>query len=181
MKIISGFLKGRVVSWQEIKGTRPTMDRVKESLFAMIQGYVKDSVVLDLFSGSGNLGFEAISNGARFCYFNDISKRCTKSIISNVKEFHIEDKVEILNYDYKRALAYFKENAISFDLIFLDPPYEEKIQNDIIDYIKENQLLNHQGIIICEVDQLYLNVDCYQKIKEKKYGDKYIVIYKNIL
>ena len=78
-------------------------------------------------------------------------------------------------------MAHFKENAISFDLIFLDPPYKEKIQNDIIDYIKENQLLNHQGIIICEADQLYLNVDCYQKIKEKKYGDKYIVIYKNIL
>ena len=75
MKIISGSLKGRTIKGFDIDGTRPTMDRVKESLFSSIQDYIPDAVCLDLFSGSGNLGFEAISNGCSHCYFNDISRR----------------------------------------------------------------------------------------------------------
>ena len=71
MKIISGSLKGRTIDGFNIEGTRPTMDRVKESLFGMIQSYIKDSICLDLFAGSGNLAFEAISNGSKLCYFID--------------------------------------------------------------------------------------------------------------
>ena len=78
MKVISGLLKGRNILGYDIDGTRPTMDRVKESLFAMIQDYIKDSTVLDLFAGSGSLGIEAISNGAKTCYFidHDTGRRC---------------------------------------------------------------------------------------------------------
>ena len=78
MKVISGTLKGRKILGYDIEGTRPTMDRVKESLFATIQEYLKDSIVLDLFAGSGNLGIEAISNGSSHCYFidNNIEKSC---------------------------------------------------------------------------------------------------------
>ena len=71
MKVISGLLKGRNIEGFDIEGTRPTMDRVKESLFSSIQDYIPDAVCLDLFAGSGNLGFEAISNGCKYCYFND--------------------------------------------------------------------------------------------------------------
>ena len=78
MKIISGTLKGRNIKGYNLEGTRPTMDRVKESLFAIIQNKIKDSIVLDLFSGSGNLGIEAISNGAKLCYFNDMNRECIK-------------------------------------------------------------------------------------------------------
>ena len=84
-KVISGSLKGRVIKGYDISGTRPTMDRVKESLFAMIQNYLKDSIVLDLFSGSGNLGIEALSNDAKIVYFNDYNKICTKTIEENLK------------------------------------------------------------------------------------------------
>ena len=80
MKVISGKLKGRVLKGYNIEGTRPTMDRVKESLFASIQDRIMDSVVLDLFAGSGNLGIEAISNGANKCYFVDNNKICIKTI-----------------------------------------------------------------------------------------------------
>ena len=83
--------------------------------------------------------------------------------------------------NYKSALKYFKDNNIKFDLIFLDPPYKMNILNEIIDYIKDNKLIKENGLIICEIDNLYLNIDYYQKIKEKKYGSKYIIIYKNIL
>ncbi len=178
MKIISGSLKGRKIDGYDIVGTRPTMDRVKESLFGMIQNNVKNKVVLDLFAGSGSLGLEAISNGAKMCYFNDINKKCILNIRKMMDEFKINDRVILMNLDYNKALENFKYNDISFDVIFLDPPYNNKDINNIIMYIKDNNLLNLHGIIVCEVDDLYLNVDCYDNIKEKKYGNKYIVIYK---
>ena len=182
MKIISGTLKGRTIKGFDIDGTRPTMDRVKESLFAIIQNNINNSVVLDLFAGTGNLGFEALSNGASFCYFNDKNIKCIKAIEKNVKDFGIDsESVKLLNLEYKKALEYFKNQNIKFDIIFLDPPYKMNILNEIIEYIYDNSLLNSMGLIICEVDNLYLNINFLEKIKERKYGDKYIIIYKNNL
>lgn len=181
MKIISGTLKGRNIKGYDIEGTRPTMDRVKESLFGMIQNNIENSIVLDLFSGTGNLGFEALSNGAKICYFNDINKKCVSLIRDNAKEFNIIDKVVTLNYDYKKALAYFNDKNIVFDLIFLDPPYMNKDLNEVINYIYKNNMLNKNGLIVCEVDSLYLNIQYYNEIKNRKYGDKYIIIYENNL
>jgi len=177
MKIISGILKGRNIKGYDIEGTRPTMDRVKESLFGIIQNYVSDSVVLDLFAGSGNLGFEAISNGAKFCYFNDLNKKCTSLINENIEMFKISC-AKVLNFDYKKALEYFSMNKIKFDLIFLDPPYKNECLDYVLNYIYDNELLTSGGIVVCEIDNLYLSFNNYEKIKEKKYGDKYIVIYK---
>ena len=181
MRVISGKYKGMVLKEYDVVGTRPTMDRVKESLFGTIQNYVADSVALDLFAGTGNLGFEALSNRAKYCYFNDINIKCVKSIEKVVNELNLSDRVKVLNMNYKSALKYFKDNNITFDLIFLDPPYKMDILNEIIEYIKDNKLINKNGLIICEIDKLYLNIDYYQKIKEKKYGSKYIIIYKNVL
>lgn len=181
MKIISGEFKGRTIKGFDIEGTRPTMDRVKESLFGTIQNYVPDATVLDLFAGTGNLGFEALSNRADYCYFNDINIKCVKYIDSVIKELNLSDKSRILNMNYKQALKFFVSNNITFDLIFLDPPYKMDILNEIIDFIHENKLIKDNGLIICEVDNLYLDNNYYSKIKEKKYGSKYIVIYKNNL
>ncbi len=181
MKIISGQFKGKTIKGFDIEGTRPTMDRVKESLFGTIQNYVRESIVLDLFSGTGNLGFEALSNDAKYCYFNDINIKCTKLINKIIEELNLKDKSKVLNLNYKNALNYFKNNNITFDIIFLDPPYKMDILNEIIKYIHDNNILNKNGIIVCEVDNLYLSIGFYEKIKEKKYGNKYIVIYKNNL
>lgn len=181
MKIISGTLKGRTIKGYDIEGTRPTMDRVKESLFGTIQNKIRDSVVLDLFAGTGNLGFEAISNGAKFCYFNDHNKKCTSLIEKNIDLFSIKDNAKVFNFDYKKALKYFSDQKIDFDLVFLDPPYKNDCLNDVVNYVSENNLLKKDGLIICETSELYLNVSCFEKIKEKKYGDKYITIYKNNL
>ena len=181
MRIISGSFKGKVIKGYDIEGTRPTMDRVKESLFAMIQDYTRDSVVLDLFAGTGNLGFESISNGAKYCYFNDKNIKCTTLINKIIEELNIKDKTKVLNMDYIKALNYLLENKIKLDLIFLDPPYKKNILNEIIEFIYNNKLLNENGLIICEIDELYLNDLYYTKIKEKKYGNKYIIIYKNTL
>lgn len=181
MKIISGKFKGKVIKGFDIDGTRPTMDRVKESLFAMIQNDIDEKIVLDLFSGTGNLAFESISNGAKFAYLNDINPKCIKQINKVVEELNIKDITKVLNMDYKKVIKYLIENNIKIDLLFLDPPYKMECLNEIIKTITDNNILNKNGLIICEVDTLYLNIENLEKIKEKKYGNKYIVIYKNNL
>ena len=178
IRIISGFLKGREIIGYNIDGTRPTQDRVKESLFGSIQNYISDSVVLDLFAGSGNLGFEAISNGANFSYLVDKSRDAINIINKNKDIFKI-DNVKVMSSDYMDALDYFKNNKIKFDIVFLDPPYKLNIYSKVIDNLVNNSLINNDGIIICEHDGCVLDINNpkLELIKEKKYGSKYINIY----
>lgn len=178
MKVISGKYKGRKIEGFDIEGTRPTMDRVKESLFATIQNYVKESVVLDLFSGSGNLGIEALSEGASYAYLVDKNIKCIKTINKNINNIGIEN-VKVLNMDYKLAL---KQINKKLDLIFLDPPYKTSLIEDSLKLIDEYDLLSDDGLIVCESDDvdkiIYSNK--YTAIKEKRYGDKYIVLLKKV-
>lgn len=179
MRVISGKLKGRKILGYDIDGTRPTMDRVKESIFSMIQDYVLNSTVLDLFSGSGNYGIEAISNGAKIVYFNDYNMKCIKVIKDNLSNMNVLDYGKITNFDYKKALKYYCENNIKFDLVFLDPPYKKQIINDILDYLVNNNLLNNGSLVISEltIREEYLS-DKLKLYKEKTYGDKIVLIYK---
>ena len=179
MKIISGLYKGRNIEGYDLDGTRPTMERVKESLFATIQNYIPESTVLDLFSGSGNLGIEALSQGAKKAYLVDYNIKAFKTIKKNIETINITN-AEVLNFDYLKALKYFKENNIKFDLIFLDPPYQTNYIEKSIEKISEYGLLNDNGIIVCESDSLDRIVynDNYKIIKDKKYGDKWVVILK---
>lgn len=180
MKVISGFLKGRKIEGFDINGTRPTMDRVKESLFAMIQNYIVDSVCLDLFSGSGNLGIEAISEGAKYTYLVDNNTKAISVIKNNINNINIQDKCNILNMNYKRALEELSNKKL--DLIFLDPPYKTNYIEEAIELIDEYDLLNDDGLIICESSDLdkivYSNK--FKSIKDKRYGDKWVVILKKI-
>lgn len=171
MRIISGKYKGRKLEGFNIDGTRPTMDRVKESLFGIIQNKIQNSICLDLFAGSGNLGIEAISNGAKECYFVDNNKEVIKVLKRNLKDI---ENYNLINDDYKNTL---KNLNVRFDIIFLDPPYKLNLINDAINDIIKYDLLNNDGIIICEYETE--QVDCsLELIKEKKYGSKYIKIYK---
>lgn len=183
MKIISGLYKGKEIKGYDIIGTRPTMNRVKESLFAMIQNYTKEAVVLDLFSGTGNYGIEALSNGSKFVYFNDLNPKCTKVIKDNLNNCKIDSNYEIFNLDYNKCLDYLKNREIKFDLVFLDPPYKEDIINNIIKKIIDYDLLNNKGLIICELtnNNLYDNYSNLSIYKTRKYGDKEIIIYKKSL
>lgn len=180
MRIISGKLKGRMINNYDINGTRPTMDRVKESIFSSIQNYVKDSIFLDLFAGTGNIGIEALSNGSKKVYFIDNNIKAIKAIKDNVKNFEIENDSVIIKNDYKKALDYFKDNNIKFDIIFLDPPYKYQIITDIINYIYDNNLLNNDGLIVCEYEKDELNFTDikYELYKYKKYGSKKVSIFK---
>ena len=123
MRVISGTLKGRNIEGFNLDGTRPTMDRVKESLFASIQNYIEGATVLDLFAGSGNLGIEAISNGSDFVYFCDKNSEAVKVINKNLDNFKIKDKALVYNLDYMECLKILSNNKKSFDIIFLDIPH----------------------------------------------------------
>ena len=179
MKIISGKYKGRKIEGFDIKGTRPTMDRVKESLFAIIQNYISDSVVLDLFSGSGNLGLEALSEGAKEAILVDKNKKACLTISKNIKLLNIEEKVLIINSDYNNFL---RNTDYKFNIIFLDPPYKTDYIDKSIKLIEKNDLLDKDGIIICESNDLEKIVysNSFEEIKNKLYGDKYIVILKKV-
>lgn len=181
MKVVSGLYKGRNILGFDINGTRPTMDRVKESMFAMIQEYIKGSIVLDLFSGSGNLGIESLSQEASYTYFADKNKKAYLTINKNLSNLGINN-AHVLNLDYKKALQYYRKNNIKFNLIFLDPPYDTNYIEESINLITEYNLLQDEGLIICESSFLnkIIYSNNYQELKSKKYGDKWVVIIKRI-
>ena len=136
--------------------------------------------MLDLFAGSGNLGIEAISNGASKCYFVDNNKKCISVINDNINTFGINNKCMVIYNDYNKALDFFKYNNTKFDIIFIDPPYKYGIMKDLLNKILDYNLLNSNGIVVLE----YQNSDIgdidinYSLLKNKKYGDKYISIYR---
>ncbi len=171
MRIISGKYKGKKLNGFTIEGTRPTMDRVKESLFAMIQTNLNEAIVLDLFAGSGALGLEAISNGAKKCYLIDNNEEAIKTIKAN--STNIKEDLNIIHTDYKKFL---KQIDQKFDIIFLDPPYQSNQLNKALKIIEERDLLKEKGIIVCEYEKIP-PITNLKLLKEKNYGPKTIKIY----
>lgn len=180
MRVISGKYKSRKLEGYNTIGVRPTMDKVKESLFAMINNYIEDSVCLDLFSGTGALGIEAISNYAKQTYFvdnNKLSIDITKLNINNLKI----DNYSIVNDNYINAIKNFNNNNIYFDIIFIDPPYGVIRIEDVINNILKYNIIKNNTLIICEYEDENLK-DSYNNLKlykQKKYGKTFITIYKN--
>ena len=173
MRIISGKAKGTKLYTLDGLETRPTLDRVKESLFNIIQGRIEDALILDLFSGSGAIGLEFLSRGARKAYLCDKSKDAVDIIRKNIQKTHMEENVEILNMDYKKALD--KVKFEKFDIIYLDPPYKTDFIKKSIEAILENNCLNENGIIILEKDKKdrvkkEISENKLSIIDERKYG-----------
>lgn len=149
MRIISGKAKGTKLYTLDGKNTRPTLDRIKEPLFSIIQTYIEDSIVLDLFSGSGALALEALSRGAKKAVLCDKSYDAINIIKKNIEKTHMEEKTEVLCSDYQKCIFTVKEK---FDIIFIDPPYKLDIAVKSIEMILQNNLLSNDGIIIIETD-----------------------------
>ena len=183
MRVISGYLKGRNILGYNTPGTRPTMDRVKESMFASIQNYINESIVLDLFCGTGSLGIEAISMGANKCYFVDNGKEILKYLNKNIENMNIKDKSIVINKDYKEALIYFKNNNIKFNIVLVDAPYKMEVMEEIIKIINKYDLLYDNGILVLEYssDKLLDNYDNLGLYRSKRYGDKYVTIYHKVI
>lgn len=175
MNIISGKFRGRKLASVDMHSTRPTLARVKESMFCMIDEYIYDSTVLDLFAGSGALGIECISRGAKKVFFCDAQKEALKVLNSNL--LNIPQNYEVLNCDY--ALALKKLQNEKFDLVFLDPPYNSTFGEEAIKLLARYNMLSKDAIIVFEhdikKDLQSLPKDCIIK-KQKVYGLQVVTI-----
>ncbi len=184
MRIIGGKHKGTKLYTLEGLATRPTLDRVKESLFSIIQFEIPQATVLDLFSGSGALGLEAISRGANKAVLCDVSKKAIGIIEKNVEKMKEKQVVEIINKDYKQALLDLKHENHKFDLIFLDPPYQTDFLEKSIQMIAQYDLLNKNGIIVLETEKKELKekineFNLFDVYNEKKYGRVILIFLKS--
>jgi len=179
MRVISGIYGSRPIQAPEGKNTRPTMDKVKGAMFNIIGTQIIDATVLDLFSGSGSLGIEALSRGAKKVYFNDKDYKAHKVIQSNLDYLKVEkDKYQLTNIDYKTLLNNLHEQI---DVVLLDPPYKNKIYQEIILKLVESKNLAENPTIICEAD---LDLKEFEvagfTAKEYKYGNKKLIVYKKL-
>ena len=173
MRIVSGKYRGKKLKEFELETTKPTLDRVKESIFNLIQFDVQDAVVLDLFAGTGALGIEAISRGASKVFLVDSNKNAIKIINENLKG--IEGDFEVYNKDY---LKFLEEITAKFDIVLLDPPYNTDYGVDAIKMLIKKNLMSDNSIIIFETS---LDKDVELDFKEfnivkKHYGT--VAVYK---
>lgn len=172
MRVISGEYKGRKLVSPSDSEIRPTVDRVKESLFNILQNDVKDSVVCDLFSGSGALGIEALSRGAKKVYFCDIDVESLRLTERNLS-FVDKDRYEIIKGDFFDCIGILARRKSKFDIIIADPPYKELFGDKIIDEVFYNNLLANNGLLTIEhkTSDPTLNGRLLKINKIKKYGD----------
>jgi len=150
IRLLSGILKNRVIELNEpIKGsiTRPTLAIVRKSIFEML-GDLKGMRVLDLFAGTGVLGFESLSHGAEEIYFIDKEQRNVKNIEMNLKRFSMSDKAQTYNADYRMAIKALSKREIKFDVIISDPPYKWSTKFNTLEYIEKYDILKNNGKII---------------------------------
>ena len=178
MRIVGGKYRHRLIAFPDDIHTRPTKDRVREAIFSAL-GDISDSVALDLYAGSGAMGLEALSRGAKKAVFVDVSPFAIKSIKENVTALKLnEEEYQIIKDKDVNALQTFKNNKQQFDLIFLDPPYEQGEYQKILNLLLEYDLLSKTAVIVIEAnhDVKLENID-YQKNKEYHYGEIHVCIY----
>ncbi|MFA5449805.1 MAG: 16S rRNA (guanine(966)-N(2))-methyltransferase RsmD [Clostridia bacterium] len=179
MRVVGGKYRGRNLVSVSGKSVRPTSDRIKESIFNLIQDYTNGADVLDLFAGSGALGIEALSRGAKSAVFSDISRNACETVRSNLH--FAKEPYEIFNRDYSDTIRGLSGKAKKFDIIFLDPPYNQGAESRALAEIEEYDILNSEGIIVLERDKYdkpYALPKPFAEIDKRSYGNTDIAIIK---
>ena len=178
MRVITGKARGVTLKTPEGLQTRPTTDRVKEALFSIIQFDIPAASVLDLFGGTGQLGIEALSRGAKRAVFVDESDKACRLIQENLRRTRMEGEGTVVRGDY---LAYLSRCREKFDIIFLDPPYAEVFLENALKRITEIDILQSGGIIVTERPlgkELPYEFEGYTRSKDYKYGNTLITLYR---
>lgn len=183
MRVTAGKYKNRSIKTLKSNEVRPTLSKIRESVFNVIQNNIADSTMLDLFAGSGIMGMEAVSRGAKSITYVEKNPKVARLLKENLKNFDFENYVFV--NDAFKALNKLEGNK--FDIIFVDPPYHLKIESELIAKIKEYKLLAEDGVLIIEaassnkVEEVLTNsVFCIDK--QKKYGDTsiYFLIHNSV-
>lgn len=174
MRIIGGQYRSRVLASFKGEEIRPTADRVKESLFNILSSRLYGARVLDLFCGSGALGLESLSRGAREAVFNDLSKDSLGVLRKNVAMLGVQSRAKIYNYDYAQCLAALRGK---FDVVFIDPPYRTEYGLKALNAVMEHDLLAQKGIAVFERDRPFEEAGLTDRLiltDERKYGKTYL-------
>ena len=178
MRVISGKMRGVRLKTPDGLNTRPTADRVKEAMFSILQFELPGARVLDLFGGTGQLGIEAISRGAKEAVFVDQSDKACKLIRENLRLARMEKEGRVVRGDY---LTFLKSTKERFDIILLDPPYAEVFLENALKLITEIDILQSNGIIVAECPLgkvLPPEFPGYTRSKDYKYGNTILTIYR---
>ncbi len=190
MRIISGKAKGTRLAALNSKKTRPILDRAKESLFSILGGSVLDSAVLDLFAGTGSLGIEALSRGARKCLFVDNSTNAIRVIKKNLQEAGFTKRTVILKINVFRLLGFLKNKDIRFDLMLVAPPYklldidcgDRKRIFSLLEECVSKQIINDNGTIVLQHHKKQkINQECFKQLKvidERRYSNTQLTFLK---
>ena len=182
MRVITGSARGHKLKAPTGENTRPTSDRVKESLFNILGIIAEEDVVLDLFSGSGGIGIEFLSRGANFAYFVDENEESVKIINDNLVKTKLADKALVYKDKVDRAIKKLAVKDIRFDYIFLDPPYNKEIVVETLENLIQEKLLKKTGQVIIEHETKLELPDKFKnliKTDYRKYGDTSISFYRS--
>lgn len=183
MRVIAGSARRLLLKTPEGLDTRPTTDRIKETLFNMLMPHLPDAVFVDLFSGSGGIGIEALSRGARKAYFIENNQKAITCITDNLEHTHLTDKAVVLKQDVFAALrGSIKETA---DIIFLDPPYNQAYDRRVLELLQSASYVAEDTLIIIEAARdtsfAYVEEFGFTVTKEKRYKtNKHVFIQKSL-
>ena len=171
MRVIAGTARRLLLKTPEGMDTRPTTDRIKETLFNMIQGDIPGSIFVDLFSGSGGIGIEALSRGARHAYFAENAKDAIACIQANLSKTRFEDKATLLKQDAVSALSLISEKEV--DIVFMDPPYQLQVEKNVFSALKQQKYITEDTLIITEAaldrDFSFVEELGFTIVREKRY------------
>lgn len=179
-KILSPLNEGRDTKVGDVHATRPTLDRVKEAMFNIIQNKLINASVLDLFAGTGSLGLEAASRGAKEVILVDYFKETFDLLVENINNLEFNEKCKAVFTDYHHALDNFKAKNKVFDVIFIDPPYLNNMIPGVIKFIEENHMLSKDGVIVTKTDSSEEVTDGsgdITKVFDRKYGNTTLAFY----
>ena len=175
MRIIAGKFKGKILKDFNLSTTRPTTDLVREALFDKIGLMVNGKNFLDLFAGTGATGIEALSRGAKFCYFADNNANAIKLIKSNLSLISVQNYT-VFKQDFLGTLNSLNKQGAKLDFVFLDPPYASDFAEKAIEFLQKKHMIQPDGIIIWEHDNSKLDFisTIFLNSTTKKYGKKYL-------
>lgn len=184
MRVIAGTAKRLQLKTVKGDNTRPTTDRIKETLFNMLQNDIEGCIFLDLFSGSGAIGIEALSRGAKEAVFVENNKEAINCIKENLIFTKLVNSGIVMSYDVMTAISMLEGRNAKFDIVFMDPPYNKEIEKEVLDRLKQSEIIDSDTMIIVEASLntsfSYLRDMGYELFKEKKYKtNKHMFIYKN--
>jgi len=183
MRVVAGDRKGMPLKAITGNTTRPTTDKVKESIFNMIGPFFDGGIALDLFAGSGGLGIECLSRGADQAIFVEKDSRAFQTLQVNIKKCRYEREVELFRTDANRAVKGLLKREIVIDYLFVDPPYHKKEYYDLVETLVQGEKLSESAIIMCEHSlevELPESYGVYQLTRRETYGSTIISIYRDV-